>query len=157
MGWIAIDKEDKILREDQDGRPVQQGEEGNLKFILQEDFGHKVAIDLINGVVILGYSEWGIQNGTVEIHDPRAVIHVCEETNVMADLMHTIASEPDNQGNFTSTFTPLTWRPIWFTRVSAGVPAKVIGLQTTTPKEYGERNIKCMVSLFSDGRIGISG
>lgn len=53
--------------------------------------------------------------------------------------------------------TPITWRPIWFTRMTNGVPTKVIGAQTTTPDSYGARNVKMMVSLFVDGRVGISG
>jgi len=157
MGWLAINKTDQILREDQDGRPVQQGEEGNLKFILQEDFNQKVAVDLINGVVIIGYDDWGIQNGTVEIHNPRTVLYLCEETNVVGELMNIEPSEADAKGDYVNTITLLQFRPIWFTRVTAGIPAKIIGLQTTTPKEYGGRNVKMLISLFSDGRIGISG
>jgi len=112
---------------------------------------------LLNGVVIIGYDAWNIQNGTVEIQNPRTVLYLCEETNVVGELMNIEPSEADAKGDYVNTFIPLQFRPIWFTRVTAGVPAKIIGLQTTTPEEYGGRNVKMLISLFSDGRMGISG
>jgi hypothetical protein len=155
MGWVAIDKTNQVLREETHGRPVQAGEEGNLKFILQEDFNQKVAVDLINGVIIIGYDDWGIQNDTVEIHNPRTVFYICDETNIIAELMDMQTSEPDQKGNVINTFIPLVWRPIWFTRVSAGQPTKVIGAQTTLPKDYGSKNVKKLVSIFQSGALGI--
>jgi hypothetical protein len=153
--WIAITKQDQVLSEELHGRPVQAGEEGNLKFILQEDFGQKVAVDLIHGVIIIGYDDWGIQNGTVEIRNPRTVFYICDETNIAAELFHIESSDPDKDGNYTNTFTVPIWRPIWFTRVTAGVPTKVIGAQTTLPIEFGGKNIKKLVSIFADGRLGV--
>lgn len=155
MGWVAITRQDEVLKEETHGRPVQQGEEGNLKFIMQEDFNQKVAVDLINGVIIVGYDDWGIQNGTVEIHNPKAVLYICDETNIVGQFMNVEPSAPDEKGDFVNTFKPLIWRPIWFTRVTAGQPTKVIGAQTTLPKENGGYNIKKLVSIFQSGMLGI--
>jgi len=134
---------------------VQAGEEGNLKFILQEDFNQKVAVDLINGVIIVGYDDWGIQNGTVELQNPRTVFYICDETNIAGGLFNMETSEPDKDGWVINNITPLVWRPIWFTRVTAGQPTKVIGAQTTLPKEFGGKNVKKMISIFESGSLGI--
>jgi hypothetical protein len=155
MGWIAVSKDHQILREGEQGRPVEAGNEGNLLFIMQEDYGHKVAIDLVNGVIILEYDDWGVQNGTVEIMNPKTVLYVCDETNIGADLFDIESSEPDVEGWYTNEFIPTTWRPIWFTRMTNGDPTKVIGVQATLPQAHGGRNIKKMVSLFSTGAMGI--
>ena len=53
MGWKAFTKDGEYLSEETHGRPVQAGEEGSLAVIAQEDYGHKVSIDLINGVIAL--------------------------------------------------------------------------------------------------------
>jgi hypothetical protein len=155
MGWIAVNKEKEVLREETHGRPVQEGEEGNLLFIMQEDFGHKVAVDLVNGVIIVGYEDWAIANDTVEIYGPRTVFYICSETNIIAEFFHTEQSEIDKEGWYTNTFTPMIWRPIWFTRTTAGTPTKCIGAQTTLPKEYGGGNVKKLVSIFQTGALGI--
>jgi len=122
---------------------------------MQEDFGHKVAVDLINGVILIDYSEWGIQNGTVEIHSPQAVFYICDETNIIANLFDIETTEPNSEGVIYNAFIPIEWRPIWFTRVSAGIPTKVIGAQTTLPANEGGKNIKKLVSIFQFGALGI--
>jgi hypothetical protein len=155
MGWIAVQKSGEILREGEHGRPVQAGEEGNLLFIFQEDAGQKIAVDLINGVIIIGYDDWYLNNGSVELSNPVTVMHICDETNIVGYLFHTESTEPDEKGDYANTYIPLTWRPIWFTRSTAGQPTKVIGAQTTLPKEYGGRNVKKMVSIFEWGALGI--
>lgn len=50
----------------------------------------------------------------------------------------------------------LEWRPIWFNRHSLpGGVTHVIGAQVTLPALQGGKNLKKLVSLFEDGRIGI--
>jgi len=122
---------------------------------MQEDFGHKIAVDLVNGVIIAEYDDWAIQNGTVEIMNPRFVFYICDETNIGAELFDMNSSEGDANGWVTNTFVYSTWRPIWFTRMTNGIPTKVIGAQTTLPQAHGGRNIKKMISLFSTGALGI--
>lgn len=156
MGWYSIDKEDNILREETDGRPVAAGEEGSLRFIGQEDFNHKVAVDLTNGVILIDYDQISLQNGTVEVHNPKNVLYVCDDTNILADLYDIEKGEPDREGWFSQTVVPLSFRPIWFTRVTNNIPAKIIGLQCTLPESFGGKNVKKMVILYSDGRVGIS-
>lgn len=155
MGWISISKTGEVLREETHGRPVAAGEEGSLAVIAQEDFGHKVAIDLHNGIIALDYETLGWQNGTPEISGVKSFLYICDDTNIGADLFHLNRSEPDAQGWYSDNPTPLTWRPIWFTRTTAGVPAKIIGAQTTLPPEFGSHNVKTQIILFSDGRVGI--
>ena len=128
---------------------------GGLKFIAQQDFGHNVGIDLINGTIFLDYDSVGLQNGTVEIHNPKQVIWICYDTLIAGDLFHLRQSEPNTEGWFDQKAIPLKWRPIWFTRWINGVPTKIIGAQSTLPKAHGSRNVKKMVMLFSDGRLGI--
>lgn len=155
MGWIAYHKDGTTHREDIDGRPVQAGEEGNLACIIQEDYNHRIVVDLVNGVIILDCDEVTVQNGTFEIQNPRAVLYICDETNILADIFDIEKSEPDEEGWFTQKVIPLIWRPIWFTRVTNGIPAKIIGAQTTLPESFGGKNIKKYVVLFDDGRVGI--
>lgn len=155
MGWIAITKNYEVLREEIHGRPVQAGEEGNLLFIMQEDFGHKVAVDLVNGAFIAGYDDWAIENNDVQIINPRFVFYICDDTNIAGELFDMIPSEGDANGWITNEFVFVTWRPIWFSRMTNGIPTKVIGAQATMPMAHGGRNVKKMVSLFADGRIGI--
>ena len=114
-----------------------------------------MAVDLINGVIIVGYDDWGIQNGTVELQNPRTVFYICDETNIAGGLFNMETSEPDKDGWVINNITPLVWRPIWFTRVTAGQPTKVIGAQTTLPKEFGGKNVKKMISIFESGSLGI--
>ena len=158
MGWIAIDKEDNFITEGSQGRPVKEGEEGNLRFIAQEDFGHRVGIDLINGVILIDYETLGIQNGTLEITDPKSVIYICDETNIIGELIDVkrARGRPTKEGVVKQNIIIMEWRPIWFTRHTPTDVVKVIGAQTTLTKTYGGKNIKKIVSLFSDGRIGIS-
>ena len=155
MGWTAVTKSGEILREETHARPVQEGEEGNLKFILQEDFGQKVAIDLINGVIIIGYDDWSLLGDDVELYNIKTVIYICAETTIVGELSYMERSEPDENGIFINTFTPLIWRPIWFTRYIGGQPTKVIGAQTTLPPEYGGKNVKKLISIFGTGALGI--
>lgn len=150
-------------------RPVDKGNEGELILIAQEDFGYKVAVDLINGVIILGYDTLGSQNGNIEITNPGIVFWICEETNIVGEYKHLQQKfvpyrDEDgkkvlHEGKYIKVrndiLTDLTWRPIWFTRYTNFVPAKIIGAQTTTPKMQGSKNIKKLVTLFSDGRLGI--
>jgi hypothetical protein len=155
MGWIAITKDYQVLREGEVGRPVEAGNDGDLLFIMQEDYGHRVAIDLLNGTVILGYDDWIVENNDVQIVNPNVIFRVCEETNVAGELFDIEQSEGDANGWVTNTFHYVKWRPIWFTRVTNGDPTKVIGLQTTLPQAHGGRNVKKMISLFSSGAMGI--
>lgn len=168
--WKAITRDGQLLSEaDGIGRPVDLGNEGGLVVIAEEEFGKKVAVDLVNGAIAFDYDSLGIQNGTIELDNPKVIVMICEETNVVGDYRHLEQRfEPsfDKDGNQlyennkpvhtrTDYLTPLIWRPIWFTRTSSGIVTKVIGAQTTTPDMQGARNVKKLVSLFEDGRIGI--
>lgn len=157
MGWFSISKKGKILREDQDGRPVKAGEDGELAFIGQEDYGHKVGVDLLGGNIIIDWEgDINVQNGTIEIGDSKTIFTICDETNIVGDLVDVVAiTEPDINGWYQNVINPIPWRPIWFSRVTNGIPTKVIGAQATLPEQYGGKNIKKLVSLFVDGRIGI--
>jgi hypothetical protein len=189
MGWKAIYKDLTVVSED-DGvaRPVQDGQDGKLIIVAQEDYGHSVAIDLVNGLVALEYTHLGVQNGTIEI-SASVIFAICDETNVVGEfkeLDQTFepwykCSENDDEGSTlqepcpnghqrhpvlhedgsqamvrTDTLSELKWRPIWFTRhtVPGGV-TKVIGAQVTLPESQGNKNIKKLISIFEDGRIGI--
>jgi hypothetical protein len=177
VGWKAIYKDGTIKNEEdinEDGlpkwgRPVEDGNNGLLLCIAQEDYGHKIAVDLINGIIALEYDEIGVQNGTVELHNPKIFLWICDETNIVGELRHVkttfpFARDEDgkkilHEGKYVKVkndeHIPLTWRPIWFTRYTDGVPTKIIGAQTTQPKEQDNRNAKKMVSIFIDGRLGI--
>lgn len=163
MGWISITKTGETAREEDNvARPVAAGEEGKLAAIAQEDYGHKVAVDLINGIIAIGYDEISVQNGTVELHNPGALIWICDETNIVSEMRHLEQKmEPMNDINGNPSFvrtdylTSLTWRPIWFTRNTNGIQTKVIGAQTTLPIVQGGGNVKKLISIFSDGRLGI--
>lgn len=170
MGWIAITRTGDFLREEDGiGRPVEAGNNNELLMVAQEDFGHKVAVDLKNGVIILGYDTLGYQNGTVEVANPGVIFWICEETNIVGEYKHIkqeIVDLRDEEGRKVlqdgryvkvrnDILTDLIWRPIWFTRVIGGVPTKIIGAQTTTPELQGAKNVKKLVSLFADGRLGI--
>ena len=177
MGWRAIYKDGSFRNEDDTnedgsqkwGRPVEDGDKGNLLAVAQEDFGHKVAVDLTNGRIAIDYSDITVQNGDLEIHDPIFMYWICDETNIVGDLKHVDTTFPYHrdedgkrllhEGKFVKvrvdTFRDLEWRPIWFTRITDGVPTKCIGAQTTQPKEMGNKNAKTLVSIFIDGRIGI--
>jgi len=99
-----------------------------------------------------------IQNGTVSMTNSRAVLYMCEETNILGEFKHRKTTKPDKAGNYTIDYLPMLFRPIWFNRHISTLPAPVIvmGAQTTTPSDQGKRNIKKMISLFPDGRVGIS-
>jgi len=120
-----------------------------------EEFGHKIAVDLTQGALIIDYENLSIQNGTTEIHNPKLVIYICDETNRLFDFLHEDKTEPDADGNYFVNFRPLLWRPISFIRWTNGQPCHVIGAQTTLPENYGGKNVKKMVSLFMDGSLGI--
>lgn len=178
MGWKAIYKDTFEIQQEYNedgshsglGRPVEAGNEGKLAVVAEEDFGHKVAVDLNNGMVAIDYDSLGIQNNTIELANPKLMFNICEETNIVGELMHLkqelvylrdeagkkiLGADGRYQRVRNDILTPLIWRPIWFTRYTMGIPAKVIGAQTTTPKMQGEKNVKKLIILFSDGRIGI--
>ena len=158
MGWIAYHKDGTITREGTEGRPVQAGEEGQLRMIIQEDYGHKVAVDLINGVIIIDYGEIDAQGGNIAVSNPNTVLYVCDETTVVGNLTKVRKTRPNKEGNFEYKHSPFEWRPIWFSRVfgyDSQSAVKVIGLQTTLGSPYKRRNVKKMVSIFPDGSLGI--
>jgi len=166
MGWLAITKDFKVLREEDGitednpggGRPVELGNNGGLIVCAVEGNGHKVAVDLIHGVIFIDYDRIGVQNGTIEIENTKTFFSICEETNIVGEFKHIKKTRPDKAGNYLITYEDMIFRPIWFTRNISTLPGPVfvVGAQTTTPKEQGHRNIKKIVSLFPDGRIGIS-
>lgn len=166
MGWIAITRENKILREEDGitennpggGRPVEAGNNNELIAIGIKEYGHSVAIDLVNGVVAIGWDDMSVQNGTVELHNIKFMFTICEETNIVGEFKHRKTTKPDKKGDYLITYSDMIFRPIWFMRHISTLPAPVhvIGVQTTTPREQGKRNIKKVISLFPDGRIGIS-
>lgn len=155
MGWIAYYPDGSRLSEDRDGRPVQDGNDGKLAVIIQEDYNHKVAVDLVNGVVVIDYESMDYQNGGFYFIGPKFGFYVCDETNIVGELFNVRATEPDAEGWYQNIIEPIEWRPIWFTRMTLGVPTKVIGLQATLPEGYGGKNVKKLISLFEDGRMGI--
>lgn len=157
MGWISYHNDGTVLSEGaNDGRPVIAGEEGNLKAIVQEDYGHKVAIDLKGGVIVIDYDYLDVQGGNIAVSNPSTVLYVCDETVIVGELTKIHKTRPNKDGWFEHKQIPLVWRPIWFTRVVNGtIAVKVIGLQTTLGTPYKRKNIKKMVSLFPDGRVGI--
>lgn len=164
-GWFAITKDFKILRESEGitkdnpggGRPVALGNEDGLRVCGASAYGHTVAIDLINGVIALDFDNLGIQNETIEIN-PKVAFSICEETNVVGEFKHRKTTKPKKNGDYLITYEDMIFRPIWFNRIISTLPGPVvvIGAQTTTPREQGKRNIKKIISLFPDGRIGIS-
>lgn len=157
MGWIAYHKDGTVTDETHHGRPVQAGENGELKAIIQEDYGHKVALDLINGVILIDYDNIDIQGGNLAVENPRTVLYVCDETNIVGELFSLKKGRPNKDGWFKQRTEPFVWRPIWFTRhTMPGGVTKVVGLQTTLGIPYKRKNVKKMISLFEDGRIGIA-
>lgn len=157
MGWTSYHKDGTILTEDgSTGRPVAEGEEGNLRFIQQEDYGHKIGVDLLSGVILIDYNAIDLQNNGLAVDSPKSILYVCDETVIAGELFKIHRTRPNKEGWFQNKQIPLVWRPIWFTRIINGViPVKVIGLQTTLGTPYKRKNIKKMISLFPDGRIGI--
>lgn len=161
MGWRAINKQGELLLEERDGRPMVQGEQGNLLVIAQEDYLHSIAIDLVNGKILFEYEELSVDPETKEINikNPKQILTICDETNRVFDLFHTTETKPDAKGDVFRTYSPVEWRPIWFTRntfsAAGTVIVKVIGAQATLPKEFGGHNVKKLVSLFPDNTIGI--
>jgi hypothetical protein len=168
MGWRAVYRDGTEKNEENSGRPVQDGDEGKLALIAQEDYGNKVAVDLINGIIHIGYDHLDIESG--QIIGAPVKFWICEDSNIVGMLAHhkeVLSDYRDENGRRvineegritkvrTDVFTPLLWRPIWFSRVTNGDYTKVIGAQTTTPTEFGGRNVKKMVFLFSSGDIGI--
>ncbi len=179
MGWRSIAKDGEIRYEGHEnpelgGRPVAQGEEGNLLFIEQEDYGHRVGIDLRVAVILIDYDAPAtMQNGTLEITNPKTVLYMTDETSIVGEMANRETKrvlKRDEKGRKMRdednklieieeyTFHPLTFRPIWFSRHISTLPApvKVIGVQVTLPESQGGKNVQKMVSLYPDGRIGIS-
>lgn len=155
MGWIAYHKDGSVTNETEHGRPVQAGEEGELRMIVQEDYGHKVAVDLTNGVIVLDYDAIDAQGGNIAVSNPRTILYVCDETVIAGELFKVHKTKPNKEGWYQQKQIPLVWRPIWFTRHINADQVKVVGLQTTLGIPYKRKNVKKLVSLFSDGRIGI--
>lgn len=179
MGWRAIYKDGTIKNEDDRnedgnqkwGRPVDDGENGKLLLISQESNGHKIAVELVHGFIVIDYETFGVQNGSVEISGPYPPLWICDETNIGGELAHhterfypardengrkILLENGKYQNVKDDIYTPVIWRPIWFTRMTNGMPTYVIGAQTTLPKEQGGKNLKKMVNIFVDGRLGIS-
>lgn len=176
MGWKSISKTNEVRYEGHEnpelgGRPVDQGEEGKLAAIIQEDFGHKIVVDLINGLIFIDPEDYAVQNGTVAIGGAKTMLVACDDSNRMYEYRHnnpTFDLKRDEKGRKvhdddgklvtvkTDNLTPLIFRPVWFTRFTNGVPTKAIGLQTTTPEEMGAKNVKLILFLYADGQIGIS-
>lgn len=157
MGWIAITKDGEELREETHGRPVAAGEEGNLLLIAQEDYGHKVAIDLTQGLVFIDYDFLTVENGYLEVTGAKLSFFITDETNIVGHIGLESHTEPDAEGWYGISYYRPLWRPIWFTRYTNGEPTKVIGAQTTLEGEqYNGRNIKKMICLFTNGFIGIN-
>lgn len=164
-GWFAITKELKILQENDGitednpggGRPVDLGNEGGLLLAGYRGYGHSVAVDLINGILFLDYDFIKLQNNSLEIN-ARTVLYMCEETNILGEYKHRKTTKPRKNGDYFITYDPMIFRPIWFNRHISTLPGPVyvMGAQTTTPSSEGKRNIKKMVSLYPDGRVGIS-
>lgn len=178
MGWIAITKDKEILQEDEHGRPVQKGEDGELLAIFQYDFGHRVGVDLVKGQIHIDFDDFEVQD-RVYFHNPKFSFWICEETSIVGEYKHLEqiyewardpetgkrlrrienVNDPNSKKvgykNRTDILHPLVWRPIWFTRYIGGVPTKVIGAQTTTPEMQGAKNVKKLISLFVDGTVGI--
>lgn len=164
-GWIAITRNGRLLTENNPdgtptgiGRPVQAGIDNELKVIGTSDYGHSVAVDLDNGILALDYTSIGVQNGSVEITEARSFLWICDETNILGEYKERIATDPDKDGNYTIEYKDLIWRPIWFNRVisTMAAPVLVIGAQVTLPPDYGSKNMQKIVSLYPDGRVGIS-
>jgi hypothetical protein len=158
MGWRAWFKDGTYQDELQYARPMKEGKKGKLLAISQEDYHHNIAVDLAHGIIFIDYDVMDIQNGTIEIKAPKSILFICYETLIGADLTHIDASEPNEEGWYTQTERSLIWRPIWFTRHISTLPGpvKVIGAQTTLPTPHGKKNVKKLISLFPDGRVGIS-
>lgn len=179
MGWRSISKTGEVRYEGHEnpelgGRPVAQGEEGNLQFIEQIDYGHRVGVDLKAGVILIDYdNDATSQNGTIEITNPKMILFMADDTNIVGEMAHleqkyTLKLDEkgrkmrDDKGKLiqdrTDILTPLIFRPIWFTRHISTLPApiKVIGAQTTLPESQGGHNYKKIVILYPDGRLGIS-
>ena len=178
MSWKAITKDGFLLAElNEDGsptglgRPVQAGQDGQLALVAEEDFGHKIAIDLNNGIVAIDYQRIGVQNGTIELDSPLVILNICEETSIVGDMRHlhqVFNPDKDENGEIkkddngetiyarTDYMMPLIWRPIWFIRhINTYGTIKIIGAQTTLPASQGGTNIKKLISIFEDGRLGI--
>lgn len=179
MGWRSISKTGEIRYEGHEnpelgGRPVAQGEEGNLLFIEQEDYGHRIGIDLRVGVILIDYEgePTSYQNGSIEVHGtPKVAIWMADDTSIVGEMgivEQQFDLKRDEKGRKvrdeigklievrTDIIKPLTFRPIWFSRHISTLPApvKVVGLQTTLPESGA--NYKKMVMIYPDGRIGIS-
>jgi len=166
MGWLAITSQYKLLKEEDGiteenpggGRPVDAGNNGELLAVGAQEYGHSVLIDLVDGVITIDFDSIGIQNGTIEVSNPRFVFSICEETSIVGEYKHRKTTKPDKTGNYTIIYDPMVFRPIWFNRIISTLPGAVVvvGAQTTTPSAQGRRNIKKIVSLFPDGRVGLS-
>lgn len=170
MGWFAVTKDKVYVREDEgldawrekvpglEGRPVDLGNNGGLLIAGEEEYGHKVAVDLVKGIIVIDFDSLDIQGGNIAVDNPRAILYMCEETNILGEFQHRKTTKPDKQGNYLITYDPMIFRPIWFRRHISTLPGPVVvmGAQTTTPSDQGKRNVKKMVSLFPDGRVGIS-
>lgn len=166
--WRAFTKDGQHLFEGKHGRPIEAGNNGELVAICEEENHHQILVDLIHGVIIIGYDgvEISEETKTLQVNGPKLFIWIADETNIVGDLKEVVRKEvtppPEEEfkeGWYSETEYPLIWRPIWFTRHVIGAvttQVRVIGAQTTLPEMYGGHNVKKMVMLYDDGRIGIS-
>jgi hypothetical protein len=159
MGWEAYYRDGTVLREEDGvGRPVNDGEEGNLAIIAQKDFGHYVGVDLDHGIIFIDLEKIERQGDDWYFVNFRSYFWITEETNTVGAMEFMVPPTPDEAGWYIPEYYHCTWRPIWFTRVTNGDPTKVIGCQTTLPdeNEVSGKNVKKLICLFSDGRLGIN-
>lgn len=165
MGWKAINRNLEILSEYNEdgtgtglGRPVDAGNNGELIGIAEESYGRSVYVDLTNGILVTNFQRLSIQDDHVSLENAKEVLYICDETSIAGEFFHMETTEPDKEGNIYNSFTPLTWRPIWFMRHISTLPGpiQVIGAQTTLPESQGGRNVQKIISLYPDGRMGIS-
>lgn len=168
MGWKCFYRDTLEMKEEgqmnPEGRPMKDGQAGKLLCIAQEDYHHKIAVDLDRGLFIIDYDEIFVNDDKIlEVKGAKAYINICEETSIVGDLQDLIQGQPDEEGWFEQHFEPLKWRPIWFYRhiivPSGEIIVPCIGAQTTLPALYSttkrRKNIKKYISLFPDGRMGI--
>jgi hypothetical protein len=159
MGWEAYYRDGTVVREeDGAGRPVIDGDEGKIAIIAQRDYGHYIGVDLDHGIIFVDLEKIEFQ-GEWYFVNFKSYFWITEETNTVGAMQFIRRlTEPDEQGWVDQEIYSPKWRPIWFTRFTNGDPTKVIGCQTTLPDENGVpgKNVKKLVCLFSDGRLGIN-
>jgi hypothetical protein len=157
--WRAFTKDGQHLFEGKHGRPVEMGTNNELIAIAEEENHHNVMVLLEHGIIALEYEGFEFENAKLIVKNPKVILNICEETLIVSDLKEIERVwHNKEEGWFSDIEHPLIWRPIWFSRVfpMQGQSVKVIGAQTTLPEVHGGQNVKKMISLFPDGRLGIS-